>query len=645
MKKNKTTDYLALYVFYEQNGEVTPDVVYYLEKLKTVVSEIMVIVNGKITAQGRRILENLKVDILVRENEGMDFGAWKAGLEEIGWNNIEKKDGLLLCNCSCFGPVYPFEEIFSVMEKKECDFWGINRHPELEQYLVPGDPKSKVIEHVQSYFLFFRPSLIKSKHFRKWWDNLVLYSEYEKEVGYHETKFTKYLEDGGYKSATYMDFDKYKKLLRQNASIQCCDIQLIEDRNPLIKKRIFNMEYIGYLYISSGSQVANLMSYIREHTDYDENYIWDWIIKRNKQSTLKKNLHLNWVLPTTEPSSFVRNNRKIALVLYIYYQDLIDYCFRYAQSMPADADVFVIVSNLKMKEQCLQKFKELNCNRLEIRQIKNRGRDVAAYLIAARDVFAKYDYICCVHDKKSPAYGSELTGYNFSEHCFQSTLFNSVYVENIIRIFEQNNRLGMLVPPILNFSLFSVILGCETKMDVHKMQELFERLKLQVPFDTEGVIPFGTMFWVRGKAFLPIFRHDWCYDDFPAEPCPSGGTILHALERVYPFAVQEAGYFVGVAVPDRYASVFIDNQLYMLRELNIRLFAKFGLMPFVDLLGRVTGFPMAYPAFLKSFKGYSKLKYLFYKVLSKITFGQKRKKYKQKRKSWKQRWKELKGVS
>lgn len=99
---------LALYVFWEKDGIVRDYVTYYLNALKEVAQDIIVIVNGKLSAEGRKKLEELGADILVRENEGLDFAAWKAALEDIGWDKLSLYDELILCNSSCYGPVYPF---------------------------------------------------------------------------------------------------------------------------------------------------------------------------------------------------------------------------------------------------------------------------------------------------------------------------------------------------------------------------------------------------------------------------------------------------------------------------------------------------------------------------------------------------------
>ena len=145
---------LALYVFWEKDGIVRDYVAYYLQALKSVAQDITVIVNGSLSPEGRTRLEKLGIDILVRNNEGLDFGAWKHALLHRGWENIHGYDELVLCNCTCYGPVYPFSEMFSIMSRRVCDFWGINRQPDLPgKFLGPEQHRFPVREHIQSFFL------------------------------------------------------------------------------------------------------------------------------------------------------------------------------------------------------------------------------------------------------------------------------------------------------------------------------------------------------------------------------------------------------------------------------------------------------------------------------------------------------------
>ena len=91
------------------------------------------------------------------------------------------------------------------------------------------------------------------------------------------------------------------------------------------------------------------------------------------------------------------------------------------------------------------------------------------------------------------------------------------------------------------------------------VKELLKKLNFSIPYDTDVCAPLGTMFWTRGKAFMPMFNHTWAHEDFPPEPNRTTGTILHAIERFYPFAPQEAGYMVGFTSPCSYAAPYMDN--------------------------------------------------------------------------------------
>jgi lipopolysaccharide biosynthesis protein len=58
--------------------------------------------------------------------------------------------------------------------------------------------------------------------------------------------------------------------------------------------------------------------------------------------------------------------------------------------------------------------------------------------------------------------------------------------------------------------------------------------------------PVGTMFWARTAALKPLFNLKLGWSDYPEEPLPNDGTILHALERLLPFVAQHAGYRLAV---------------------------------------------------------------------------------------------------
>jgi lipopolysaccharide biosynthesis protein len=54
--------------------------------------------------------------------------------------------------------------------------------------------------------------------------------------------------------------------------------------------------------------------------------------------------------------------------------------------------------------------------------------------------------------------------------------------------------------------------------------------------------PIGNMFWARPQALRPLFELNLSWSDYPEEPIPHDGTLLHAIERLLPFVVRHTGY-------------------------------------------------------------------------------------------------------
>ena len=65
---------------------------------------------------------------------------------------------------------------------------------------------------------------------------------------------------------------------------------------------------------------------------------------------------------------------------------------------------------------------------------------------------------------------------------------------------------------------------------------LAKRMKISMPLPTHFDFPIGTMFWARPRALKSMFDLRLAPSDFPPEPLPIDGTILHALERLLAFS-------------------------------------------------------------------------------------------------------------
>lgn len=51
---------------------------------------------------------------------------------------------------------------------------------------------------------------------------------------------------------------------------------------------------------------------------------------------------------------------------------------------------------------------------------------------------------------------------------------------------------------------------------------------------------------------------------------------MHAIERLYPFVVQQSGYYCAWGLSDKYAKMEITNLYKMFRDVNQTLFWNYG---------------------------------------------------------------------
>src|SRR5574344_98315 len=640
---------LTLYVFWEKDGIVRDYVSYYLSELRKL-SDILVIVNGKIRDESKYILEKSGCKLFVRDNHGLDFGAWNDGIKHIGLEKIQELDQLILCNCSCYGPLYPFEEIFQTMGKKNCDFWGLTKHPDNSELLLfRSDENSKLISHIQSFFMVFNNKILKSLRFKQWWSDFIEYNDYMHEVAYHEVKFTKFFEDEGFKSDAYVNNDKYKSKVHKESAMFFAPLDLIrEDRIPLIKRKLF-IDYT-HLFRQSLVRIPNeVLQYIKDNTNYPTDNIWQDLIATQKMSNIKKIFHLNYIIPSqiSKPST-----RKIALVCYAYYPDTINYLQHYIESMPTNSDIYIISSRVDTLDAYALALEGLNngeynfvdtteqttnlvrheykqstiFNKIEYRLKLNQGRDVAAYLITAKDIFEKYDYICCIHDKKSPQLSLDVTLDDFNYHCLECCLHSTNYVNNLISCFENNNKLGLLVPPTLYFGPFACF-GTPLNANMKWYEKLHTMLNITIPFDDNPMAPFGALFWIRGNATKTLFKFSWKYSEFPNEPLPVDGTISHARERIYPSAVQNEGYYTSYVMPNSFAEIYYNNITEILYSITNNMHKIYGVQNPTNLIDiiknnynvSVNNATQLHPIKNKCEKPFKLLKYYKYKYLAYLT--------------------------
>ena len=599
---------VAIYFFYDKDGIVDGYVDYFLEDLKKNLDRLIVVCNGKLTSEGRKKFSKYTNEIIVRENKGFDVWAYKEGIEYIGWDNLKNYDELIMLNMTIMGPIYPFKEMFDEMDsRKDLDFWGITKF-----HKFPVDPwgliqYGYIPEHIQSHFIAVRKPMLKSYEFKQHWEKMRMINTYFESVSYHESIFTKKFNDKGFKSDTYVNSNELKDFT-DHPIIDYPKKIIKENKCPIFKRRSFFNSYDNFLTRGMGRSSLELFKYIEKNTNYDVNLIWDNILRVENMYDIKNTLHLNYNLPSDYSLLEDNKSQKIGLFFHIYFEDLIEECFHYVSNVPEYTDIFITTDEENKKIKIENKFSKLK-NKVDVKVIENRGRDVSAFLVPNREEILKYDIACFAHDKKTKQLHPELKGEEFKYKCLENILGNKNFVNNIIDLFIKNPRLGLLSPPAPNHAEFYGNLGREWGENYDITVELLNDLNIESNIDKSKapIAPYGTMFWFRPKAMKKLLEKTWVYKDFPEEPNKIDGTILHAIERAYPFVVQEAGFYSANVLNEEFSRVEMTNLGFMLSSLNKtlysnKLFQHYGMQYFLlDFMKKTLGGKLKFRNLLKMF--------------------------------------------
>lgn len=189
---------ILLFVHFNKKNRLDDRVVYTLNNIRHLYSDVVVISNSSLSSNDMDTLNSVSDKVILRDNVGFDFSAWKNGIDRIGWSTLRKYDSLTLMNDTCHCPVWPLDKYYDKFEKKaSVDFWGASLHKSVP-YGMPGtnDP---VPEHVQSYFMSFKRNVINSKAFYNFWSGVENHTDVKKVIRDYEVGITEALGSAGFK--------------------------------------------------------------------------------------------------------------------------------------------------------------------------------------------------------------------------------------------------------------------------------------------------------------------------------------------------------------------------------------------------------------------------------------------------------------
>ena len=237
---------------------------------------------------------------------------------------------------------------------------------------------------------------------------------------------------------------------------------------------------------------------------------------------------------------------RVGLHLHLYHYEMSEEIFEQLRGISSRTDLLISVASEPAAEAVGHTFSKYSQGAVQVRVFQNRGRDIGPFLTGFGELIIQdYDIVGHVHAKKSA--GKDTNGDSRSPAFFKSiSLWRRFLYANllggrramadaIIQRLSRDETLGLVFPDDPH------ILGWGKNLPY--AVSLAQRLGVSEPLPRNTFnFPVGSMFWARTAALRPLFELGLSWDDYPEEPVPYDGSLLHAIERILPFVAESAGF-------------------------------------------------------------------------------------------------------
>ena len=221
-----------VYFHFDPHHQVRDYVVAALSSLRPHADHVLLVSNSPIGEADRARLETCCDEILQHPNEGLDAGAYRAGLEHLGWERLADFDELILTNHTYYAPLRPWEEVLSrAADWGDISFWGMTEHATMRPH--PFLAQRELPRHLQSHWIAVRRRLLTDPAFREYWEQMPPVTSYRDSIQWHESRFTAHFAELGHTWQVAFPVDRYRS---ENPAIEEAPA-LLADGCPLLKRR------------------------------------------------------------------------------------------------------------------------------------------------------------------------------------------------------------------------------------------------------------------------------------------------------------------------------------------------------------------------------------------------------------------------
>lgn len=247
---------------------------------------------------------------------------------------------------------------------------------------------------------------------------------------------------------------------------------------------------------------------------------------------------LPWVVAST------RSTPRLAVVIHLHFVEFCNEFWNCMQGLPEPTDIYVSTTSQCHAEIIRSTFARWTRGIVEVRVFVNRGRDIAAKVVGFADIYARYEYVLQLHGKRS-THASVLAPWR--QFLTETLVGDGDGARSALAILEAEPRIGMI--GVQHFEPMRHWVNWGGNAD--RCRLLASRMGFSLDTAAPLDFPSGSMFWARTAALRPLLDLGLTFDDFEPEDHQLDGTLAHAVERMFYFACEHAGFdWIKVARPD-----------------------------------------------------------------------------------------------
>jgi hypothetical protein len=226
-------------------------------------------------------------------------------------------------------------------------------------------------------------------------------------------------------------------------------------------------------------------------------------------------------------------NDSVALHLHVFYPELLPEIVGRLSRNRSRPELLVSVTTEEARTLVARQLEDYDGRVAAVEVVPNCGRDIGPFLtVFGRRLLSDYTYVGHIHTKKTVAVKDATLGETWFDFLITNLLGGSSgnMADPILATMKADESLGMVFPDDPHAQGWNANRGIAeslaSKIGLEKLPEYFN-------------FPVGTMFWARTVVLAPLIGLNLQWDDYPAEPLPYDGTLLHAIERLLPLTLHQ----------------------------------------------------------------------------------------------------------